>query len=189
MNLEERECPHCRGDEVARYLRGVMTADEATDFEAHLFACEACGAELALAVRVRAAEGRNQAAVVPLPSRRRSWSVAAIAASLLLFIGLAFFLRQEPARVTEFRGTERSIAVEFDRAAGLLRWPPVAGATEYIVDGFDAGGTRLATQTTDTPSMALWSDARITHVRVRARDSQREIAASVLQRVRQSARP
>jgi hypothetical protein len=109
---------------------------------------------------------RGGAGRVSEPAPRRTWwrsggFTAAVAATLLLAVGIRQFVRAGAERDELTRGEGSEVAVVapanvVDAGAPVtFAWRPVSGATRYALDLSDAGGTAVYETTTRDTTVAL----------------------------------
>lgn len=148
--------------------RAALPEDERRRLTEHAGSCPACAAERELA---RLFDAEPQGRVVAFPSRpvaartsrRPSWQWAA-AASMLLLIGLTFFLARPVApplpapQEGEVRGSRIELVAPLGDMAAVpaeLRWEPVAGAAAYRIRLLAVDDTALTEIRTNRPQAPL----------------------------------
>jgi hypothetical protein len=165
-----------------RYLLGELTETEADSFEDHFFDCRVCAEDIRQGVRMLDAgravvkDEKRDPEVVPLDSRRkrRSWIPAAVAAMLLIGIGLAALIQSRPPQqlgvvTLDLGGTARGAADENVVTLGdkklLLRVdvPSTQPFPRYVLTvGYERGkaiaSEEVAAADTEEPVLLLLSE-------------------------------
>lgn len=177
MMVDMSQRPDCPPLEVARdYAVDRLSAEQAEEFEAHYFGCNACWGHVQRAIEIRAATGEANR---DGRTRIAAWrGVLAVAASLVLVAAAVavWTTRPGPGRVT--RGGQELFAARVVTRDGVVAasWPAVEGARGYRGAVFTVEGTRLLEWETDMTeheldlsALSLPPDAEL-YLRVQAVD-------------------
>jgi anti-sigma factor ChrR (cupin superfamily) len=149
---------HPDEDTLERYATGELSSEEHARITAHAATCPDCAAVLdALTLLRRGAASFDGGAPRP---ERRSWTVPAIAATVLLAVAIpaALYLRDRAAPSSS-RQAAPDVAVAITPSGTLsssppqFTWRPMAGATRYEITLFRDDGTRVWTEKANGTSL------------------------------------
>lgn len=174
---------HPLSDQAELYALGALTPADRADFEAHLATCPACTAEVRAAAAIVAALGAAATPAVPSPAVRdrlmagvsgtrerrggtgaASW--LALAASLLIAVGLGAYATQLRGRVTTLESRLRDATLRADaneqRVADTRRSSEGAFSMLSVMLAPDVARVELAGQTAapSASARAFWSRSR-----------------------------
>ena len=150
---------HPTPEAIAQLVRREGAEDARLATLDHVMGCADCRRDFDLLRTVEQA-GAQSGAVTSRGSGRRTWMIpAALAASLLLALGIGRSLLAPPDDTTRGGGdaTVVLVAPGSEAAAGgrlVFAWRPVGGASRYELELLDAGGGVAASVTTADTSAA-----------------------------------